>query len=476
MGKKEKQAKTGLTTKHWIGYMLGDMGGCMTFALMGAYVTRYYTNILGINTALLAVLLVIWNVWDAVNDPLMGTLMDKVFVKHQDKRGKFRPWILRASFPLALFAFVFWTVPTFFSGVALIVVVFICKILYEGFYTMFNIPMGSLLSAMSTTDAERASLSSARGVGSTIGNLIPMMIFPFILTAFGGTEVKTGYSVGALVMALLGLVTCLGHYFLTEERNTTVNASGDDAANDIKFSDILGLFKNNRPFLALCIHGVCFCTMQYINSTLGTYMYQDVLGSITYMSYQTAFSMVLMIPCLIFVPMLAKKYPVVPMVRICLMISAVLFGGLFLGHCLTTVPAIVHLIVSSLAFGFGSVSTYMQWGMVGEAIDYNDFAVGKRTEGTIYGVFNLTRRIGQTIGNSAAVIFLGWVGYNAALPVQSDATIFGIKFLCVCLPAILILGSWAAFRFVYNLDDETRAKMRDFKAAKVAAAEESANE
>lgn len=94
---KGKTPKTGLTKKHWFGYMLGDWGGCMTFALMGSFVTRYYTNVLHVNTNILAILLVIWNIWDAVNDPMMGALMDKMFAKKHYKNGKFRPWLLRST-------------------------------------------------------------------------------------------------------------------------------------------------------------------------------------------------------------------------------------------------------------------------------------------------------------------------------------------------------------------------------------------
>ena len=97
---KVKTPKTGLTKKHWFGYMFGDWGGCMTFALMASTFTMYCTNALGIDLALLGTLVIIWTIWDAVNDPMMGALMDKMFAKKQDKRGKFRPWLLRAT-PLA---------------------------------------------------------------------------------------------------------------------------------------------------------------------------------------------------------------------------------------------------------------------------------------------------------------------------------------------------------------------------------------
>ena len=192
--------KSGLTFKHKVGYAMGDLGGCMTFALMGAMVTRYYTNVLQVNTAVLATLLLVWNIWDAVNDPMMGALMDKMYAKHHNKNGKFRPWLLRAAPLLAITSIVFWTVPTLFDGYTMLVVLFFCKILYEGCYTMFNIPMGSLLSAMANTDGERAALSSARGFGSMIGNVIPMMILPQLLAKFGDTS--KAFGIGAAIPAM----------------------------------------------------------------------------------------------------------------------------------------------------------------------------------------------------------------------------------------------------------------------------------
>lgn len=455
-----KKPAIGLTKKHWIGYALGDMGGCMTFALMGSMVTRYYTNVLHVDTVVLAILLAVWNIWDAVNDPLMGALMDKMFAKHPSAKGKFRPWLLRATPLLAITSIIFWTVPTFFEGTAMICVLFICKILYEGCYTMFNIPMGSLLSAMADTDEERASLSSARGFGGTLGNMVPMILFPILLQTFGDSN-ATGYAVGATVCALIGAVMCFLHYLWTEERNI-VETNPEDAQN-IKLTDILGVFRKNRAFLALCIHGICVCTNQYVGQTLGTYMYADVLGNIGMMSLQSLISMPLMFVTLIVAPKAAKKFGLEKMIRVCLLIGCLSSVTLFAMHMLFTVPALVHMIWISLSSAFSSTSIYMQWGLVGEAIDYNEYLTGKRTEGSIYGTFNLSRRIGQTIGNSAAVLMLGWIGYDtvvaAAGGVQTAGVITGIKVLCVLLPAIFSLGSWAAFKFVWNITPDVRGKM-----------------
>lgn len=453
---------SGLSMKHKIGYACGDLGGCMTFALMGSIVTRYYTNVLQVNTVVLATMLLIWNVWDAVNDPLMGALMDKVFAKHHGHGGKFRPWLLRSAPCVAITFIIFFTVPTYFKGVTMLVVLFFCKILYEGFYTMFNIPMGSMLSAMADTDGERAALSSARGFGSMIGNIIPMIIMPQLLAKFGDTS--KAFGIGATLCAIVGFVFCMLHYAWTEERHVSVAPS--ESNDSVKLTDILNVFRVNRPFLALCIHGICICTMQYVSSTLGTYMYGDVLGNIGMMSMASAVSMPLGILALIITPKIADKVGLERMIRICLLTASAIYFVLFGALMVVSVPAIAYMLISSIALGLASVSIYMQWGLVGEAIDYNEMITGKRTEGSIYGTFNLTRRIGQTVGNSAAVLALGWIGYQAGAATQTAGTLTGIKALVVLIPAIFILGSWIAFRFVWNITSDVRAKMAAFKSGK----------
>ena len=238
-----KAPKTGLTKKHWFGYMFGDWGGCMTFALMASIFSIYCTNVLGINATVMGVLTIIWTIWDAINDPMMGALMDKAFARKQNKNGKFRPWLLRATPLLAVSAIALWTVPTFLDGIPLLVALFSFKILYEASYTMFNIPMGSLLSAMSTNDSERASLSSARGVGSMIGNMLPGLAGPVIVGMFGDRE-SIGYTIAGVSCAVIGFVICFLHYACTEERTSV----GEEVkADDIKFADILTVVKMNRP-------------------------------------------------------------------------------------------------------------------------------------------------------------------------------------------------------------------------------------
>ena len=464
---KKNQNKTvgGLTTKHWFGYMFGDFGGCMTFALMASIFSIYCTNVLGVNATVMGVLTIIWTIWDAINDPMMGALMDKAFAKSKNKRGKFRPWLLRATPLLAISAIALWTVPTFLDGIPLLVSLFSFKICYEAAYTMFNIPMGSLLSAMSKNDSERASLSSARGVGSMIGNMIPGMAGPVIIGLFGENK-STGYMITGVICAVIGFVVCLLHYALTEERRIVDN---ETKADDIKISDIFTVLTKNRAFVALCIHGVCICTMQYLAENISMYMYSAVYNDVTYKTIASVLSAPFMIGSMALVPFICKKLGLEKLIRYSLLIGGAICCGLFAMHMFMEVDPLIHGVILGIGSGMSMVSIQMQWGLVGEAIDYNEYITGKRTEGSIYGTFNLSRRIGQTVGLGFSFFALDWIGYQPTLDAQTDTTIFGFKVLCVLVPAIFILGSWAAFKFVWNITPEVREKMAAKKA--LAAAE-----
>ena len=197
-----KKPVTKLGAKHMIGYGAGDAGGVCMLMMVTTYLERFSRNILGVNPGVFAAILVIWNVWDAINDPLVGTFMDFSFAKAKNKTNKFRPWILRSIPILAIGLISLFTLPTLFDGLLAMLVLFVAKIVFELGYTIMNIGMGSLLGVMATNDAERASLSSARGFGSTVGGMIGMIALPQILSNIG--ETPMGYAVTAVAAVILG--------------------------------------------------------------------------------------------------------------------------------------------------------------------------------------------------------------------------------------------------------------------------------
>ena len=423
-----------LTLKHRIGYALGDFGGCMTFSLMSAFLTRYYVNVALMDTAVIAVMTLIWKIFDALSNPVIGVMLDKSFAKRSGRGDKFRPWIFRVSPLTGLAGILVFTAPCWVDGMSRLVVAFTTYLAYEVCYAMQHIALGGLISAMAKNDAERAELSSARGIGGMLGNIIPQMLFPAIITLFE-RNTSLGYGTGVTICAIIGYIGCLGCYFFTEERNVSLQEAD---ASPIKVTDILEVFRLNRAFVALCIHGLLSGILMSVGSMIG---------------------MPVSLVCMSAVPKLTRKIGSQKVLLGSLLLGGGLYVGLFVLHIAADINVWVHIVINALAGGISGLSNMMQWGMLSEAIEYNEYLTGKRTVGSINGTFNMLRRLGQGLGASFGVAMLGMIGYNTASAVQTSGTILGIKVLCLLFPAFCAAGSWFVFRFVWNITPELRAEM-----------------
>ncbi len=455
-----KEPENALKKRHLLGYALGDFGCCITFFAMSNFLTRYYITVPMIDTALLAMMTLVWKIWHALSSPLFGALMDKRYETHRHPKGKFRPWMFRAAPLLSIAAILVFTAPNYTSGTFRLVVIFVTYMLYQSVYTMFSVPYGSLLSAMARNEEERASLSSMRGIGSILGNVIPMFFFPLLLSLFEH-DLSRGYTLSIILCATIAFLACFFSYSFTEERNRAIRA----ASKPVKFSESLRVLRKNRAFLAMCIHGLCQGTATTITATLSSYMYSDVYQDLRFMSVGSLIMMPLSILFLLLIPRLTKKLGLNRLIQFSLLAGIALYVLLFGLHITFAVPLWLHISLYSLAYGLLGVSGMMQWGLLGEAIDYNEYLTEKRTEGTIYGTFNMLRRIGQAIGASLGVALLGWFDFDgglsaAGLP-QNASTVFGIKLLCLLVPALVSFGSYLAFRFIWNITPELKISMSE---------------
>ena len=161
-----------------VAYAAGDLGCNMSFSLKST-VQTFWLVYMAMETGLLATLLLIVQIWDAVNDPLIGTIIDND--KRHYKRGKFKQYIFIGSCALLVAgAAVFLPFPK--APVVIKAILFVVGyIIWDACYTIANVPYGSLLSLISKEPADRASLSAWRSIGSMIGNMLPMVLLPFII-------------------------------------------------------------------------------------------------------------------------------------------------------------------------------------------------------------------------------------------------------------------------------------------------------
>ena len=462
-----------LTPVHIFGYGCGDAGGVVGLYMVSGFMTRFLQVNLEVNAGILATMLLIWNIWDAVNDPLMGTIMDIFFAKAKPGADKFRPWIL-ASIPIMFVGIIaFYAVPPMLGGgFATIAAAFLLKIVFEAGYTMMNIGMGSLLGNMAKNDSERAILASARGFGSTACQLIGGAAIPLFLGKFGTDN--AGYFKTSIVLACMMAVTVFIHWAWTEERNKgAVQATEEKKEEKFGIRDILNIFKSNRAFLALVLHSICICAVQALGSGAATYMYMDVMKNIELQALGTSLSSILMIVVLTAAPLLTKKWDLVKIIRTSLLCGFIASAALT--AYVIMVPEFNHVLFVvwySIGNACITLSVQMQWGLVAESIDYNEYLTGKRNEGTIYGFFSLSRRIGSTIANSLTVLLIAAIGFNAEVSLaggdQAIETVNGIKLMVCGFPALAALGSFCCFTFIWCINADIRAKMAEWKAAKAA--------
>ena len=367
-----------------LAYAAGDLGCNMSFALKGT-MALFWTQVMGMS-AWYSLLLIIVQVWDAVNDPLIGSIVDAD--SHQYKRNKFLQYIWFGAIGLIVGgSCCFLPFPN--APVWAKFILFIAGyVIWDAFYTVANVPYGSLLSLISTDPADRASLSAWRSVGGMVGNMLPMVILPFIMYNADGS--LNGYKVflAALIMGALGFVC-----FQFMIKNTVVRVDTSVKCNEDqpKFNVVkaMGNFLKNRPAVGATVAAMgMFIGMQgattAVNVTFQIYFKNPQISGIV--------SLFAMLPIVIFTPLARKMVVKYGKKELSIVgsICYILGGAVLLLAPLGIIPIsegntgmdLILYIVAQLimALGLGIYST-ISWAMMGDAIDYNEWKTGNREEG-----------------------------------------------------------------------------------------------
>ena len=458
-----------------LAYAAGDLGCNMSFALKGSIMPLFWTQVMGLS-AWYSLLIIILQVWDAINDPLIGSMVDADRKKY--KRNKFLQYIWFGSIGLivggALCFLPFPGAPTW----AKIVIFMAGYVIWDAFYTVANVPYGSLLSLISTDPADRASLSAWRSVGSMVGNMLPMVILPLLVYNADGSLNGPMVFVTALIMGGLGFLCFQFMIKNTEIRaNTDVNLNEDQPKFNV--FKAMGNFVKNRPAVGATVAAMgMFIGMQgaatAVSVTFQIYFDNPQISGIVQL-----FSM---IPIVVFTPMARKmvvKYgkkelSIVGSIAY-IVGAAILFlsplGIIPVTETNTGVDLIMYIVAQLImALGMGIYST-VSWAMMGDAIDYNEWKFGTRDEGIVYSLHSFFRKLAQGVGPAIALAIMGGMGYvNNAIDPETgaefiDVTLFSWEFAqdVRALIAILFLVAgvmlFVGLGLIYNLDKKTMAKM-----------------
>ena len=457
-----------------LAYAAGDLGCNMSFALKGT-MALFWTQVMGMS-AWYSLLLIIVQVWDAINDPLIGSMIDAD--KRNYKRNKFLQYIWIGSIGLIVGgACCFLPFPQ--APVWAKFIIFIAGyVVWDAFYTIANVPYGSLLSLISKEPADRASLSAWRSIGSMIGNMLPMVVLKFIIYNEDNTLNGNMVFLAAFVMGLLGFIC-----FQFMIRNTVIREDQEVKCNEDqpKFNvfKAMGNFLRNRPAV-----GATLAAMGMFIGMQGATTAVDVTFQVYFKNPQISglISAFAMIPIVVFTPLARKmvtKYGKKELSKIgavCYILGALLlfaapFGLIPVSENNTGIDLIIYIVAQLIcSLGLGIYST-VSWAMMGDAIDYSEWKFGVREEGTVYALHSFFRKLAQGVGPAVAVTIMSTMGYvNNAIDPKTGTEFIDVNLISWAnrleirsLVAVLYLVAgifiFVGLGLVYNLDKKTLEKM-----------------
>ena len=441
-----------------VAYAAGDLGCNMSFALKGT-MSIFWTQFMGMDLWY-ALLLIVVQVWDAINDPLIGSIIDAD--KRKYKRNKFLAYIWAGSIGLIVGgACCFLPFPN--APVWAKAIIFIAGyVVWDAFYTVANVPYGSLLSLISDDVKDRASLSAWRSVGSIFGNMLPMVILPFIIYDENNNLIGQNVFIAALIMGALGFICFQFMIRNTEIRVDTAVEVNEDAP---KFNVLKAFvnFMKNRPAVGATIAAMgMFIGMQGA-ATAVTVIFQSYYHNVKISGIVQLFAM---IPIVVFTPLARKavakfgKKELATFGSICSMAAGL---GLFVVLPNNTNLDLIIYIIFQLIFSLGlGIYSTVSWAMMGDAIDYNEWKTGAREEGTVYSLHSFFRKLAQGLGPSLILVImvaLGYIGENEGNQLWDVAV--NMRYLVAGTYMFSAILQFIGLGLVYNLDKKTLAKMNE---------------
>ncbi len=442
-----------------IAYAAGDFGCNMSFALKGT-MAIFWTQYMRMDSLLYAALLIIVQIWDAINDPLIGTIIDKDR-REGYKRGKFLAYIRLGSVGL-LAAGALCFIPWIRNTTTLVKsIVFVSGyILWDAFYTIANVPYGSLLSLISDDQADRASLSAWRSIGSMAGNMIPMVVLPLVIYDKNDNIIGERVFFAALIMGVIGFIS-----FEFMIKNTTVRHQSEihlsGSHEKFNFFKAAKAFLSNRPALGTTIAAMgSFIGMQGATTAV-TVMFQSYFKNVALSGLA---SMLSILPIFIFTPLarrLVIKYGKKELSIVGGILSVTACILMLILPITPNIKGIAVYILCQLLNSLGvGIFTTVSWSMMGDAVDYNQWKSGRRDEATIYSLHSFFRKLAQGIGPSLILVIMVALGYSESdAGNQAFSVALNMRYLVSWLYLFAAALQLISMLFIYDLDKHTLERM-----------------
>ena len=439
-------------TRDKVGYLFGDLANDFTFIFSSSYLMKFYTDVLGVSSAIVGILFLVARFVDAFSDVGMGRLVDTL---PPSKGGRFRPWLKRMAVPMFIINSLMYLYPV--AGLPYttkVVYMFVTYILWGSVcYTAANIPYGSMASVITDDPTQRTSLSTFRSIGAMFAAIPIMVISPLILfKEENGVQViiPERFTVAGAIFGACAMVAYLVCYNMCIERVQLPNKSKE---NKTSFVGLLETLIKNKALLAIIGAALAMLLAQLLNQSMNIYLWTDYFNSSKLMSLT---SLVSFIPMLVMAPIatkLSKRFGKKECSIVGVAIAAVSYGLLFVLKLHNPIVYICVILIASIGMGFFNM---VIWAFITDIIDYQEIRTGSRDDGTIYAIYSFSRKAGQALAGGIggfALYAIGYVSTAAGQPTvqQSTETLNGIYSICTGVPAIAYVVVLLLLIFVYPL-------------------------
>ncbi|MBQ9045063.1 MAG: MFS transporter [Oscillospiraceae bacterium] len=446
-------ATSGIKARDKIGYAMGDFGSLCVFGLVQSVLQRYYTDILQINIVSIMTMMVVARIWDAINDPIWGRIIDSA---KPAADGRYRRWIKIFAVPVAVSAVLMFIKIPGLSDSQYLIYAYVTYILFGMLYTCINIPYGSLAQVVTSSDKERSSLSVFRSIGSTFGAMPAMALMAVYAVVNVGTKEEPHRVMqydrtltGVIVIAVLSVIAFFLCYAWNKER---VESKPTPRQKGQTWKVIGTLFKS-RPFIAVSLASMLYLAAQMFQTGYYSYLFDYYFNSGLFMVSQVCIYLPVAV-IMFFATRAGNRFGRRDVCAYGILFASIINFILFFMH---THNVMIYLLFCLLT-GIGTAFLFLLvWALAADAIDYNEIKFGLHDEATSYSFYSFMRKLGQTVAAVLINSVLLNIGYKDnvldATHITSDV-LDQMYNSSALIPAVLFLLVFVLLRFVYPLSKE----------------------
>jgi len=451
---------------------MGDWSTASFGTLRQLFYAIFLTDVVGLEPRLASFVALIGIVWDAVNDPMVGTLTDRV----RTRWGRRRPFLLFFAIPYGVSFLLFWWAPPIENQVLLAAMVCLAFILADSLQTLVYVPYLSLLPEIEPEYDKRTTLTGFRMFFNLLASLTTAVAAPAIVDAIlasGGTQ-QQGYMLIASLFGGMAALPFLVIFFVVRERTRSVEELKKE--QETPFMVAARTAWSNIPFrFATLLYMLNWITFDLVGLSLPFFLTYwvargNLLEKALGLPIESAVFALLLVTSLLVLPFwvwlsrrLSKRDAYIAGMGFWALVQLLIF---------TIQPGQISFVLVLAVMAGVSVSSahVLPDAIFPDVIEWDELRTGRRQEGIYYGVMNFIRKTTGALAIFIALQVLGWFGYQsppagATFFQQSELTLSAIRFLIGPLGAVLLFSA-ITMAWFYPLTRERHARIRRLLARK----------